>query len=315
MIMNDLIETDHHISVCICTFKRPQMLYNLLSKLQDQVTENLFTYSAIIVDNDADQSAKAVVTDWPNKSTIKIDYFCEPEQNIALARNKAVESAEGNFIAFIDDDETPNDNWLFEMYRCINDYNADAVLGPVLPDFPAEAPEWLKKSGLCNRPRNPTGSPITNRDLRTGNILFQNYVFEKNDMWFNPLRGRTGGEDGEFLSRQIKRGRKFIWCDEAIVFETVAEERWPASFYLKRQFRIGTMTGEAIRRSRMMNAVLKTITALIVYSVLLPFSLLLGKHIWVKILTKTCYNAGCVLSFFKVVTVQQIQQETECLEE
>ena len=34
------------------------------------------------------------------------------KQNIALARNKAIENAKGDFIAFIDDDEFPLDQWL-----------------------------------------------------------------------------------------------------------------------------------------------------------------------------------------------------------
>ena len=38
------------------------MLFNLLSKLQDQVTENLFTYSVVVVDNDVNQSGKDIIT-------------------------------------------------------------------------------------------------------------------------------------------------------------------------------------------------------------------------------------------------------------
>ena len=53
-----------HISVCICTYKRPQMLSELLSKLQNQVTSNQFTYSAVIVDNDTNQSAREIVKVW-----------------------------------------------------------------------------------------------------------------------------------------------------------------------------------------------------------------------------------------------------------
>ena len=50
-----------HISVCICTYKRPKLLVRLLRKLQKQQTANLFTYSIVIVDNDFNQSAKEAV--------------------------------------------------------------------------------------------------------------------------------------------------------------------------------------------------------------------------------------------------------------
>ena len=296
-----------HISICICTFKRPEMLARALDAIFSQATDSAFTFEVVIVDNDKMCSAKKIVKKYQDIGRYNVIYDCEPEQGIPLARNRTIRNAFGNFIATIDDDEFPTSDWLHKMYRCMTDYNADGVLGPVLPHFPPGTPEWLKKSGLCDRPRNCTGSPITGRDLRTGNVLFQRHVFEKNEMWFDPARGLTGGSDGEFLSRQIKRGRKFVWCDEAIVFETVPEERWPAAFYLKRNFRIGTITGEIIRRSRRVSTGIKTFVFLLAYSALLPFSMVAGKHIWIKVLTKLYYNAGCVLTFLKLSHVQQRQ--------
>jgi len=292
------------ISVCICTYKRPELLARALNGIISQDTDNKFSFEVIVVDNDSKRSAEAIVKMYQGNADQKIVYDCEPEQNIALARNRTIRSASGNFIALIDDDELPAGNWLCKMYHCLKKYHADSVLGPVLPEFPSGAPEWLKKSGLCDRPRNVTGSPITHRDLRTGNILLQRKVFEKNDIWFDPSRGRTGGEDGEFLSRQIKSGRKFVWCDEAVVFERVQEDRWDESFYLKRSFLIGTINGKKARHSREFNAIIKPSIFLLVYSFLFLFSLLFGKHAWMKVLTKVYYNAGCALSFLALARVQ-----------
>lgn len=296
-----------HISVCICTFKRPEMLARVLDGVLSQVPDSAFTFEIVIVDNDKMRSAEELVHKYQKSGQCKIIYDCEPEQGIPLARNRTIRNASGNFIATIDDDEFPTGNWLSKLYQCIKDYNADGVLGPVLPHFPADAPEWLKKSGLCDRPRNITGSPITGRDLRTGNVLFQRNVFEKDDIWFDPARGLTGGSDGEFLSRQIKRGRKFVWCDEAIVFEKVPEERWPAAFYLKRNFRIGSLAGERLRRTRSIGTATKACIILFGCSLVLPLSLLTPKHIWMKVLTKLSYNAGCLLSFLTLSSVKQRQ--------
>lgn len=296
------------ISVCICTFKRPDMLRRVLDGIIGQVICPEFTVEIIVVDNDEKRSAENIVGEYKQAGRCNIIYDCEPEQSISLARNRTIRNSSGGYIAIIDDDEYPANDWLKTMYRCTKDYGADGVLGPVLPDFPENAPRWLQRSGLCNRPRNATGSTITGRDLRTGNVLFARSIFDENEKWFDPARGLTGGSDGEFLSRQIKSGRHFIWCDEALVYETVPLERWSADYYLQRNFRIGTMTGEAMRRNRRISTLLKTFTALILYSMLLPFSLFLGKHRWIRILTKTYYNAGCVLSFFKLVKVQKKRQ-------
>ena len=105
-----------HICVGICTFRRPQLLASLLGKLEAQRTEDLFTFSAVVSDNDAARSAEPAVTAFASKSSLSVEYCVEPQQNIALARNRAVQQARGDLIAFIDDDETPSDLWLFRLF-------------------------------------------------------------------------------------------------------------------------------------------------------------------------------------------------------
>ena len=50
-----------HICVCICTYRRPKLLTRLLSQLQNQTTDHIFTYSVVVVDNDYSESAKKIV--------------------------------------------------------------------------------------------------------------------------------------------------------------------------------------------------------------------------------------------------------------
>src|SRR5208337_800579 len=110
------------ISVCICTYKRPRFLKRLLGKLADQETGGLFTYSVVVADNDQLQSAKAVVSDFAARSTVPVTYCVEPQQNISLTRNKAIENATGDFIAFIDDDEFPTKRWLLALFEACGKY-------------------------------------------------------------------------------------------------------------------------------------------------------------------------------------------------
>src|SRR5579863_5318632 len=114
-----------HISVCICTYKRPQFLKRLLTELDGQDTGGLFTYSIVVADNDQSQSAKPVVTDFLATSAIPVTYCVQPRQNIALTRNKAIENAHGDFVAFIDDDEFPTKTWLLTLFNAYNEYAVD----------------------------------------------------------------------------------------------------------------------------------------------------------------------------------------------
>ena len=101
----DSASSTPHICVCVCTYKRPELLRRLLEKLQDQETGGRFTFSAVVADNDAACSAETLVASFSRRSSIQVIYCREPEKNIALVRNRALEHAVGEFIVFIDDDE------------------------------------------------------------------------------------------------------------------------------------------------------------------------------------------------------------------
>src|SRR4030042_2253761 len=132
-----------HICVCVCTYKRPLLLNRLLMALERQETDGLFDYSIIIVDNDRSESGRRTVEARAGKSDIAILYYLEPEQNIALARNKAIANSHGDLIAFIDDDEVPASWGLINHYRALALFDTAGVLGPVLPLYSAPPPKWI----------------------------------------------------------------------------------------------------------------------------------------------------------------------------
>ncbi len=318
-----------HISVCICTYKRPQMLSNLLRKLQDQVTEGLFIYSAVIVDNDSNQSARQIVTAWQDKSLIAIDYHCVAEQNIALARNKAVENAKGNFIAFIDDDEFPVNTWLVNLFKTLLFYNADGTLGPVKPHYMDNTPTWLIKSRLCERSELKTGTSLHWGQTRTGNTLLSKKLYEDKSFWFDPAYGRTGGEDTIFFKKLHENGKVFIWCNEAPVYETIPPERWSETFYTRKGLRIGCGVGENLRKQKgefdyfgaqdidhkqwrqkhkallqQIYLLAKSTVWITALTVLLPFSILSGQHYYMRCKTKLMYNFGVISGFLGFVIIR-----------
>ena len=109
-------DPSRHISVCICTFKRPALLNRLLQALEEQETDALFTFSIVVADNDEARSAEAAVAEFAANTTIAVKYCVQPQQNISLTRNKAIENATGDYIAFIDDDEFPIKRWLVTLF-------------------------------------------------------------------------------------------------------------------------------------------------------------------------------------------------------
>jgi succinoglycan biosynthesis protein ExoM len=290
-----------HISVCVCTFKRPGFLKRLLEGLADQDTGGLFTYSIIVADNDRSESAKIVVSEFAASSTIPIQYCVEPQQNISLARNKVIENAVGNFVAFIDDDEFPTKLWLMTLFKACSEYDVDGVLGPVKRHFDETPPKWLVKGNFYERPTYPTGFVIDYTKGRTGNVLLRSRVFAACPQPFRPEV--LVGSDQDFFRRMIAKGHVFIWCDEAVAYEAVPPVRWKRSFMLRRALLRGNST---IARSTVgVRDIAKSVIAVSVYAVALPFALAFGQHRFMILLVKIFDHLGKLLAVMRINPVTE----------
>jgi succinoglycan biosynthesis protein ExoM len=291
-----------HIAVCICTYKRPGLLERLLKELAVQQTSGLFTYSVVIVDNDQAESARSVAAGFQAESHIRIRYCVELRQSIALTRNKAVQNAEGDYIAFIDDDEFPTRRWLLTLYEACQKYAVDGVLGPVKPHFDNDPPMWVVKGKFYDRPSHPTGFVIDGRKGRTGNVLLKKSVFATAaEQPFRP-EFRTG-EDQDFFRRMIERGMVFVWCDEAVAYETVPPIRWKPAFMLRRAFLRGASA--VLHPTFGTVDIVKSMIAIPAYAIALPFSRLLGRHRFMRLLVSLCDHLGKLLALVGIRPIKE----------
>ena len=280
-----------HITICVCTYQRPELLRRLLQDLREQETGGLFTYSILVVDNDSQGSAKAVVSEFAAERKIRADYYIQPEQNIALARNTAVEHAPGDFIVFIDDDESPVQRWLLTLFKACRKFNAHGALGPVHPRFEETPPAWFVAGKFSDRPTYPTGFVIDWRKGRTGNTLLKKEIFEGVTQPFRP-EFRTG-EDQDFFRRMIDKGYFFVWCNEAVAFEVVPPIRWNRVFLLKRALLRGhTSVAHPTFSAR---DILTSLVAAPIYILALPFALAIGQGKFMSILVRLFDHIGRLL--------------------
>jgi succinoglycan biosynthesis protein ExoM len=290
-----------HISVCICTYKRARFLTRLLRDLGKQETAGLFTFSIVVADNDQQESARATVNAFLAESSIPVRYCVEPRQNIALTRNKALEHAEGDFVAFIDDDEFPPAEWLLTLFSAWQTHGVDGVLGPVKPYYEETPPAWVVKGKFYDRPSYPTGFVIDWRKGRTGNVLLNRRVFEGLGEPFRPQF--LTGEDQDFFRRAIEKGHRFIWCHEAIVYEEVPAIRWQRSFMLRRALLRGSVS--IAHPSVGASAVAKSALAMVAYASALPFAWVVGEHGFMTCLVKLCDHTGRVLAWIGINPVKE----------
>lgn len=290
------------VCVCICTFRRPELLRRLLGHLEDIDTNDEFSVSIVIADNDRTLTARPVVEEFSSRGRLALSYCSEPRQNIALARNRALSHASGDYIAFIDDDEFPARDWLVMAMSALQSSNVSGVLGPVRPHFERTPPAWVLAGGFCERPEHPTGRLMEWEECRTGNVLFRRQVLDGIEEPFLPQFG-TGGEDKDFFMRMSQRGHSFLWCNEAVVYETVPEERWTRSYMLKRALLRGrNILKHPQGRGRLLA---RSVVAAPAYLAILPFTAVLGQHVFMDYCIRFCDHAGRLLAALGINPVRE----------
>jgi succinoglycan biosynthesis protein ExoM len=279
------------VSICIASFRRPRGLARLLDSLFRQKLPEGLDVEIVVVDNDAAGEARSEATAVCDAARTA-RWFVEPRQNIALARNRALCESRGRWIAFIDDDEIADENWLAAYWKLVERGAGDGFFGPVLPRLDEVVTPWLDEETFFSRPRHPSGTPIDSTEVSTSNALVRRSLFA--DRCFDPAWGRTGGSDLELFDRMLDAGAHFLWCDEALVCETIPPQRQRLGWLSQRAFRggVGFTRLQRLRGRRgvLSRGLLRAVLALAVLTPLLPVSLLRGRaaaaHVWLRICTQ-----------------------------
>jgi len=290
-------------SICIATYKRPELLRKLLESLFTQNVPGEVFVEIIVVDNDAKETAKNICSEFKNTQKFKLYYLIQPEKNISLTRNKAVHKAIGEYIFFIDDDEIANPNWMNSLIDALIKYNADGVFGKVISYYEEGVSDWIKKSHFFKVPVEKTGEP--SKFTRTGNCVIKTNLLKSLNGPFDPEFGLTGGEDGILFGKLSASGAKFIFSAEAFVYDFVPKDKANLNYLTKRTFRIGiTYTRRIILSSKFklatrvylfIKGVLYTLISILLFFLCSPVKLW-RSHWYLKIIS----NVGHIGAIFNI---------------
>jgi glycosyltransferase involved in cell wall biosynthesis len=290
-----------NISVCIATYQRPQWLEKLLAGIAEQRVEGQFNFSVIVADNDSNESGREVVTRMSASYPVPLVYCIEPRRSIAHVRNMTLEKSNSEFIAFIDDDEFPEKDWLLNLFGALKKYDCAGILGPVRPYYPDGTPGWVRKAGFFERPEFETGYQLSWQGCRTGNVLFKREITAGLPTVFSAEFG-MGGSDVDFFRRMTALGHRFLWCNEAVVHEIVPPSRWRRKVLMKRALLRGR---NSFRHPEgRWPGLAKAMVAIPLYTLGLPFLLLFGQHLFMRYLIKLCDHVGRALAVVGIEPVK-----------
>ncbi len=255
-----------NISIIICTYNRKEELKVVLLELLKQFNDrhckersdeaiSSSKLELIVVDNNSSDGTASLVNDLigENKSGLTIRYVFEAEAGSSAARNRGVKEAQGELLAFLDDDIELARDWLEIVFKLAKSQcGIDAYGGRVVAKWAKPVPEWLNLEPPFELiqscfPAHDYGNETKTYPFKVGARLVQNpisacflctkKVFDlyggfRTDLGIKADK-RGACEDSEFFWRIIAAGANVRYAPELIVYHPIPEKRMQPEFVLE----------------------------------------------------------------------------------
>jgi len=228
------------VSVITCSH-RIDRYPDLVGAIESLVAQTYKDLELIVV-VDGDET----LYDQIMKDGVPADKVISNETNVGLSesRNRGVAVASGEVIVFFDDDAVADRDWIKELVRMYDEYDAIAAGGKIVPlwiggkmDFLPEEYYWL--IGATHR---GFAEGITEvRNTFGSNISFRTDVLDA----LGGFRGEMGvrgsgalqGEETEMCVRMKKKfGKGVMYNPDAIVHHKIVSARTKVTFLMRRAF-------------------------------------------------------------------------------
>lgn len=236
------------LSLVISTYNNVASLIRTLQSVAEQTTDTAL-WECIVVNNASTDDTKIRVENFIGEhQNINIRLVDEPTQGLSYARNKGIAESQGRIIAFIDDDETINKEFISAYIDLFNNHDAFAAAGVVKACYDKERPKWMShytekmianpiylgdKIVTINRTITPAG----------GNMAFSREVFTLYG-GFDTELGRKGtellgSEENELFDRLRNLGERVFYTPNAIVYHHIAERKLTEEYFDKLSYGVG----------------------------------------------------------------------------
>jgi glycosyltransferase involved in cell wall biosynthesis len=265
------------ISVIVPTYNRAEMLKDALQTLLDQRTNGKFSFEIIVVNNASTDRTAAVLEEVQKKHPLFLRYAYEENKGVADAMNRGIREARGEWLAFFDDDQLAEEDWLEQLYEAAIQTGASIVGGRVYLDLPPD--ELANIGNVCRRVLRENNfydvvHKYEGKNLPgTGNVLVARKVFDSIGLF--EVSGVLGTPDCDLFSRAGEAGFSMVFSPTAAIRHRISPARLTAAYFKWDTLMIGKLLAYLDYKHKGMTQMLFFLAARIGQALLVNLPLLL----------------------------------------
>ena len=237
------------ISVVVCTYNRAHWLGEAVRSLFSLQTGGQFRYELVLIDNASTDATASVIAALVEESPVPCRGVHEPRPGVSCARNRGISEAQGDWIAFFDDDQFADERWLAELWSLAQRQRCGSVGGSV----------WLRWTGGEPEQYGPFARVLLGETVGreqeqrythkvapgAGNWMIARAVLTQVGPFDESLQ--SAGEDTDLYRRIRGAGCESWFTPTALVWHRIPEERLRPESLLWTADRIG---GHVARREQ-----------------------------------------------------------------
>ena len=130
------------VTVAICTLNRAASLRRTLDSLAAMQQPDGIDWELLVVNNGCTDDTDLVIRSFADRLPLRREF--EAQQGHSRALNRAVGTANGDYVVWTDDDVVVDRAWLAAYAEAFRRWPEAAVFGgPIVPRYHAPVPPWV----------------------------------------------------------------------------------------------------------------------------------------------------------------------------
>ncbi|MBE6211581.1 MAG: glycosyltransferase [Rikenellaceae bacterium] len=236
------------LSIVISTYNNAASLERALKSVAMQDADKSVWECVVVNNNSTDDTAERVAAFAKAHSDINIKLVDEPQQGLSYARNRGIAESKGQFVAFIDDDETINEGFVSAYIDLFRNHGAFVGSGALKVCYETARPKWMSyyTEKMIANPLDLGSEIITITRTITptgGNMAFNREVFNLYGN-FDTNLGRKGGElfggeENDLFERIRDLGERIFYTPHAIAYHHISDKKLTPEYFDKLSYGVG----------------------------------------------------------------------------